>query len=644
MNSLTTKFLSLAVVPFLLGARPTRADTLEIATDVCIYGATPSGILAAVAVRQGGRSVVIVEPSRWVGGMLGAGLKPTQDCPNIHATGGMTRQLLTTLGQPLIEKDGRTIRGSRGNRELNPADIRRDFLDLLQQHEIRVVYEHRVSRCEKDGPAIRAAVFDLAPFDETGCPVAEPQRTDALRVTARVFIDAGYEGDLMAHAGASYRTGREAAADFDEPFAGVQPPMEAVPIDPFVEPGNRATGLLAWVEQDHGKLVGAADDYTQAYNYRYYTTSDSQHRIALTPPVGYDAAEFELVGRYVEHLTETIPDPQKLHERLGRIFPGWMNSGEWNYHRDSLFTMAPVGISHVYAAGDYADKARIWKQHQDYLRGLHHFMSTDPRVPEPFRQQTAALGLDGRPHPETQGWPHQLYIRVARRLKGCYTITAHDVYNRTTVDDPIGLAQYGIDTYPARRIWFEHEARIYVGLEGKMFVGGARGPTNVPYPVPYRAITPSADECTNLLVPVCFSATHMGYASARMEPVFMICGQSAGIAACQAFAEETTVQQIDPRALRSALEKAGQVLEWTGELAKLAGPRGGGATYTFDELCRTCDTDGDRRVSRAEWEAGKQGRSRLFPIIDKSQDGFIDPSEYAAFQEYKKTNPDWQEE
>lgn len=626
------------------GLPSARAQTQKIAADVCVYGATPAGILAAVAVRQGGRSVVIIEPSRWVGGMLGAGLKPTQDCPNIHATGGLTRQLLTTLGQPLIEKDGQAVRASRSNRELNPADIRKDFLDLVQQHEIRVVYDQRISRCEKDGPAIREAVFDLAPFDQLGCPVAEPRQAGSLRVAARVFLDAGYEGDLMACAGVSYRTGREAAAEFDEQHAGVQPPMEAAPIDPFVEPGNPASGLLAWVENDHGKPIGAADRYTQAYNYRYYTTDDPQHRIELTPPEDYDAAEFELVGRYIEHLTKTIEDPGQLNDRLRRIFPGWMNSGEWNYHRDSLFTMAPVGISQFYAGGDYAAKARVWKQHQDYLRGLHHFMSTDRRVPEAFRKQTAALGLDRRPHPETQGWPHQLYIRVARRLNGRYTITAHDVYNRTVVDDAIGLAQYGIDTYPARRIWFRHDGQVYVGTEGKMFLGGAKGPTNVPYPIPYRAIMPKERECTNLLVPVCFSATHLGYASARMEPVFMICGQSAGIAACQALDEGTTIQQIDPPAFRKALKQAGQVLEWTEELSRLAGPRDGSATYTFDELCRTCDSDGDRRVSKPEWETGKPGWGWVFPLIDKSQDGFIDHQEYAAFQEYKKNNPDWQQE
>ncbi|MCH5372614.1 MAG: FAD-dependent oxidoreductase, partial [Planctomycetes bacterium] len=556
------------VVALTIGSSFARAETPVIDVDVCVYGATPSGILAALAVQREGHTVVIVEPSRWVGGMLGAGLKPTQDCPNIHATGGMTRLLLTTLGQPVRVVDGKEIREQRSNRELSPKDIRQDFSDLLQEHEIRVIHNHRVRSCDKDGPAIRTATFDLAPFDELGCPTAEPEKVDALRVAAAIFIDATYEGDLMAVAGVTYRVGRESAAEFDEEHAGVQPPMEVTPIDPFVEAGNPESGLLAWVEDDQGKPIGAADGYTQAYNYRYYTTDDPEYRAPLTPPPDYDPREFELVGRYVEYLTKTIEDPQQLDERLTRIFPGWMNSREWNYHRESLFTMAPVGISQLYANGDYTAKARVWKQHQDYLRGLHHFMSTDPRVPEAFRQKTAALGLDMRYHPETHGWPHQLYIRVSRRMAGRYTITAHDVYNRTTVDDPIGLAQYGIDTYPARRIWFQRDGRPYVALEGKMFIGGSRGPTNVPYPIPYRAITPKGDECTNLLVPVCFSATHLGYASARMEPVFMICGESAGIAACHALAENTTVQRIDMRSYREAIERAGQVLEWTDERAR----------------------------------------------------------------------------
>ncbi len=629
--------LVLAVLPILsvsaVDARDESGDAEPLEAYVCVYAATPSGILAAVAVKQRGHSVVVIEPSRWVGGILGAGLKPMQDCPNHAATGGMTRTLLQTLGQPEGEP------GAKSTRELTPNDIRDDFGKLLDEHGIRVVYNHRIARCEKPSTDITVAVFDLAPYDALGCPPTQPETPDSLRVKAKVFIDASYEGDLLARAGVSYRVGREATAEFNEPHAGVRPPQVLTPIDPFVEPGRPESGLLCWVEHDHGKPVGAADGYTQAYNYRYYTTSDPEHRVPIAPPDDYDPVHYELVGRYVEHLVANF-DGKELRDRLVGIWPGWMNSGEWNYQRRTLFSMAPLGISHQYADGYHADRARVWKEHQNYLRGLAHFMRTDARVPESHRNEIAALGLDGRFHPETQGWPHQLYVRVARRLKGRYTITAHDVYNRTEVGDSIGLAQYGIDTYPARRIWLRREGRTWVGIEGNMFIGGNRGPTNVPYPVSYRAITPQAEECTNLLVPVAFSATHLGYASARMEPVFMICGESAGIAACRAMDEAASVQDIDMDAYKEALEAAGQKLFWDPQHDRA--PGFGQTGLTFARLLRECDADGDGLVCRDEWNAGKPGWEWLFPFIDTTGDGTIDKAEYDAFQLYKAEHPDWQ--
>jgi hypothetical protein len=528
-------------------------DIYEV--DVCVYGATPSGILAAYAVHCKGRSVVIVEPGRWVGGILGAGIKPMQDCPNFDAVGGMTRTLLKTLGQPL---DGPRL----GQAELRPEQIRKDFLSLLCDRDIQVIYDHRIGRCIKDGPVIRELFFDLAPFDDFGCPPEEAQRPDHLQVRAKIYIDAGYNGDLLACSGVSFRVGRESTDEYGEEMAGVRELQHLTPIDPFAEPGNPDRVLLPLVEDDHGKPVGAADNYIQAYNYRFYVATDPEYRIPFEPPAGYQPRDFELVGRYVTYLKGTIPNEEELFEALRHIFPGWRNAADYNYYRGLLFTMAPVGISQRYAGGDYAEKSRIWKQHQDYLRGLHYFLSTDPRVPEAFREETARLGLDRRPHPDTHGWPHQLYIRASRRMVGRYTVTANDVYNRTKIDDSIGLAQYGIDTYPSRRIWLKRDDRYFVALEGNMFLGGARGPTNTPYPIPYRAITPKSDECTNLLVPVCFSASHLGYASARMEPVFMICGESAGIAAVHAMKENKPVQDIDMPAYRNELLKANQRLAW----------------------------------------------------------------------------------
>lgn len=534
----------------------------QVDADVCVYTATASGIMAAIAVKKEGKRVVIIEPGKWAGGILGSGIKPIQDCPNFEAVGGTTRQVMKSLGMktPGTDETGEDLR--RAMRSVSPVDLRRDFLALLKSNSIEVVYDHRVQRVDKKDKKITQAVFEYAPFDERGLPPAVASKYDDLIVTASVFIDASYEGELMARSGVSFMAGRESVTDYNEENAGVREPQNLTPIDPYVIPGIKESGLLPLIDTDHGRPVGAGDFYTQAYNFRYYVTSEPANRAAFTKPDNYRAEDYELVGRYVEYLVKTTPQQEELLKLLRDIFPGWMNSGEYNYQRNSLITMAPVGVSHVYINGDYATKAAVWRYHQDYLRGLHYFLATDSRVPEVFRKETASLGLDKRHHPETQGWPHQLYIRVSRRMVSSYTIHAADVYNKTTITDPVGLAQYGIDTYPSRRVAVEKNGKVNVALEGKMFIGGANGPTNVPYPIPYRSIVPLKAECTNLIVPVCFSATHQGYASARMEPVFMICGESAGIAAVQSINEKKAVQEIDASKYQEKLKSAGQRLTW----------------------------------------------------------------------------------
>ncbi len=555
--------LSILVI-FLLKYNSTFSQVPELfEADVCIYAATASGIMAALAVKQEDKSVVIIEPSKWVAGMLGAGIKPIQDCPNFEAVGGTTKKLMKYLGTgskiPLREDSLRIISRTK----MSPRQVREDFIRLLEENDIDIIYNHRVSMVNKQNAQIEEVIFDFAPVDETGAPKPEAETPSALKVKAKIFIDASYEGELMARSGVSYRVGRESRFDFDEELAGVGPPTNVTPIDPFIIKGEQNSGILPLIHDELDRKEGVGDYYTQAYNFRYYTTSDPQFRADFKKPANYDPAAYELVGRYIDYLKNEYPDQEQLDQRLSRIFPGWLNAGEYNYHRASLITMAPIGISHLYADGDYGTKSRIWKEHQDYLSGLKHFMSTDTRIPADFREKSAALGLDIRHHPETGGWPHQLYVRISRRMVGNYTITAHDVYNETTINDPIALAQYGIDTYPARRVWFEEAGQTFVALEGHMFVGGAKGPTNVPYPVPYRAIIPLKHECTNLLVPVCFSATHLGYASARMEPVFMICGESAGIAAVQAISENVSVQDIDQKKFHEQLIAAGQKLTWS---------------------------------------------------------------------------------
>lgn len=593
-------------VLFLLALHTAQAEVTPQKVDVCVYGATPAGIVAAVTARQEGCSVLIVEPSRWVGGILGAGIKPMQDCAAPQAVGGLTTSRVFKLGK-------------------QPPDIRQAFAAWLEEEKIAVLFEYRVQKMEKTGKSITKLVLELAPPDKNGVPAPKAAQSDAAVVEAKVFIDASYEGDVMAAAKVPYAVGREAKEAFNEELAGVGPTTNWTPIDPYVVQGDAKSGLLPLVDADHGLPKGAADDYTQAYNYRFYVTHDPAKRIAFGKPAGYDAKDFEVVGRYVEHLVRSIEDEGKLLKKLRDIFPGWLNSGEYNYKRDSLVTIAPLGVSRYYQDGNWEAKSRIWRQHKDYLSGLHHFLSTDARVPEKFRAETAGLGLDKTMHADTEGWPNQLYVRISRRMQGPYVLTLADVWNQTQVEDSVGLALYGVDIYPVRRyaVADPGTGKMGVATEGNMFVGGSQG-TGHPYPIPYRAITPKADVCSNLLVPVCFSASYIAYASARMEPVFCVLGESAGVAAAQAIHEGVPVQQIDATKLRSRLLERGQILAWTGPAVRHAGVETG------------------EWESKEAWSEAKPGWEWLFPFIDTSKDGKISTTEHAAFQAYKKQNPDWQ--
>lgn len=518
------------------------------AVDVCVYGATPSGVVAAITAKQEGKTVLLIEPSRWVGGILGAGLKPKQDCPDPSVIGGLTKTKVFTLGD-------------------NPPAIRAAMLAWLKAEGVPVLFEYRVTEVKKDGAKIAAITVIYTPPDRLGVPMGEPESTAPRReVAARVFIDASYEGDVMALARVPYAIGRESSATFNESPAGMNKPTNWSPIDPWVQPGVPTSGLLPLVEMDHKKALGAADDYSQAYNFRFYVTTDPLKRAPFERPPGYAPEQFELVGRFVEYLKHKYQDnPAELTKQLAGIFPGWLNTGDYNYQRSSLVTIAPLGRSRFYQDGSWTERAKVWREHIDYLSGLHYFLSTDPRVPAEFRTRTRELGLDRTMHPETSGWPNQLYVRIARRMKGEYVLTHADVKNEIAPpQDAVGLGLYGVDIYPVRRIAVANPETGQMGIatEGNMFIGGSRG-TGVPYAVPYRAIVPRAEDCGNLLVPVCFSASYIAYASARMEPTYCVLGESAGVAAVQSIEESVPVQKVDISKLHERLIRRGQVLSWS---------------------------------------------------------------------------------
>ncbi|MDR0337052.1 MAG: FAD-dependent oxidoreductase [Planctomycetaceae bacterium] len=513
--------------------------------DVCIYGATPAGLVAAATAKQEGMSVLLVEPSRWLGGILGAGIKPRQDCPEPKSVGGLTKKRIFNLGNL-------------------PPLFRQAAADWMNEENIPILYEYRVVAVEKKGTDIEKIRVEFAPPDAYGVPVPKTDPAKYKEIQAKIFIDTSYEGDLMFLAKVDYAIGREAQTTFDEKVAGVGLPTNWTPIDPYVEPNQPESGILKMVDPDHGKLFGDGDDYTQAYNYRFYLTKETAKKIPLGIPDDYDPKDYELLGRYVEYLVNTFSNNETvLMKKLADIFPGWMNSGDHNYQRHSLFTIAPLGVSRFYQDGDWAVRSHVWAWHRNYLRGIHHFLATDSRVPEKFRQATAEYGLDKTMHEDTAGWPNQLYIRISRRMKGEAILDLHDVWNKRQHENSVGLALYGVDTYPVRRYIAKHPetGQIGVATEGNMFIGKARG-TGIPYQIPYGAIVPKREQCTNLFVPICFSASYIAYASARMEPVFCILGESAAVAAAQAIKSNRPVQEIDQTIYRNKLLERGQILEW----------------------------------------------------------------------------------
>jgi hypothetical protein len=370
------------------------------------------------------------------------------------------------------------------------------------------------------------------------------------QVTGRVFIDASYEGDVMAKAGVRYHVGREANAVYGETLNGSQPDMDArhwhkffFPLDPYVKPGDPASGLLPGISPDQPPLTGVGDHRVQAYNFRLCLTAVPENRRPFPKPPGYDPRRYELLARYLEAGRFDALD-------LNRAMP----NGKTDLNNQGGFSTNNIGMNYEYPDGDYAARARIWADHVTYQQGLMWFLQNDPRCPAKVRAQVAKWGLCQDEFTDHGGWPHQLYIREARRMIGELVMTEHHCRRAEVVPDGIGCAAYGMDSHNVMRYyrdgWVRNEGNVQEKVVG-------------PYPISYRAIVPREAECANLLVPVCLSASHIAYGSIRMEPVFMVLGQSAAHAASLALETGSSVQRIDRSVLQQRLSAAGQVLDWT---------------------------------------------------------------------------------
>ena len=505
--------------------------------DIGVYGGTASGVMAAVTAAKQGRTVVIVEPSRWLGGMTGGGLSHV-DWGREKAVGGTPLSILS--------------------KNYDDAKYREVFSQLVKKYRIRVIYEHRVSTVQKEGASIRSITLDHAPPDALGCPVAAPKESNAMSISAQVFIDCSYEGDLMARAGVSYTWGRESRDEYGESLAGVRPNLAVYEIDPYVKPGDSKSGLLPFVQGMKPQPKGSADRLTMGYGFRWKFSKDAD-RIPIPAPENYDPKQWELYRRGFISKAK-IDEGRRMKGKLGFFEPagGRIHSlGAGNLAR-ALLAPTNYGSNAEYPDGDYATRARIWKADQEFMSGMTHFLRTDDCVPDKFKQTAVEFGFQRGIFDETQGWPHQLYVREARRMKSDYVVTQRDLEGDTDPEDSIGLASYGVDDWPYATYVHEGKVALYGGEFSMVYLDEKYEGI---YKIPYRAITPRRSECNNLLVPVCVSASHIAMTSIRMEPVWMILGESAGVAAAMAVNENLPVQQVPYASIKEKLVALQQRLE-----------------------------------------------------------------------------------
>ncbi|MBI5773161.1 MAG: FAD-dependent oxidoreductase [Verrucomicrobia bacterium] len=560
----------------LAGVTTQAAEVIE--ADIVIFGGTSGGVAAAVQARRMGKSVVIAEWSRHLGGLTTGGLGAT-DIGNKGVIGGIAREFYEQIathyakpeawkweepkksaalgsGQergadPLVAKTGRPTKWT-----FEPHVAMGIYRKWLADAGVPVYFGQRLASVKKDGAR-------LVEFT-----------TDSGRVfRGKVFIDASYEGDLMAKAGVSYHVGREANATYGETINGIraQTPKHQflVDVDPYVKPGQPASGLLPFIQPGDGGKPGDGDKCVQTYNYRLCMTRTKANMIPwerLKPP-GYNEKKYELLARLLE-----------AHEKAGKplrvgalMNPVMMPNDKTDTNNNGAFSTDFIGENYDFPDGDYATRARIEQEHVNYIKGFLYFLATSARVPKALHDEMNSWGLAADEFLDTAHFPAQMYVREARRMISDYVMTEADCRWQRKAADAVGMGAYGMDSHNCQRLVQNGVARN----EGDVQVGVAG-----PYPISYRSIVPKQGQCENLLVPVCLAATHIGYGSIRMEPVFMAMGQSAATAAVMALDAKSPVQKVDYAKLRAKLLADGQVLEWTGpgrvtannfDPAKLAG-------------------------------------------------------------------------
>ncbi len=490
--------------------------------DVCIYGGTSAGVIAAYTAAKMHKTVILIEPGKYLGGLTSGGLGYT-DIGNKYAITGLARNFYRRMGRHY---------GTFEQWIFEPHAATQIFNDYVREANVPVLYQYRIINALKRNEFIKQITLENS---------TSPSSSTNKTITAKMFIDCSYEGDLMARAGVSYTIGREANSQYHETWNGVELlDKHQFPdgVDPYKLPGNASSGLLWGISNNTLDPNGTGDKKVQSFNYRICLTNDANNSIAVTKPQDYDSSMFELLVRLMQAQT----NKRKLSDY---IFFGMMPNHKTDINNNGGFSTDMIGMNYNYPDAGYAERAVIIKQHEAYTKGLLWFLGHDARVPAEIRNEMLQWGYPKDEYADNGYWSPQLYLRECRRMIGSYVMTQANCESHEVVKDGIGMAAYTMDSHNCERL----VVNGMVKNEGDVQKGGFG-----PYPVSYRAIIPKESECGNLLVPVCLSASHIAYGSIRMEPVFMVLAQSSAEAACLAIDANQKVQQVDVPKLEAMLK------------------------------------------------------------------------------------------
>jgi FAD-dependent oxidoreductase family protein len=549
------------ILPLLLLILASTANTQsnnQAQYDLVIYGGTAAAVTAAVQAKQMGKTVIIVSPDKHLGGLSSGGLGFT-DTGNKAVIGGLAREYyhrvyqhyqkpeawnwerreqFGNIGQGTVALDGE----NRTMWIFEPHVAEQVFEDFIREYKIPVVRNEWLNR--KTG------------VKKSGASIVSIKTLSGKTYAGKMFIDATYEGDLMAAAGVSYHVGRESKAQYGEQWNGVQTGVlhhrhhfGAVKdkISPYWIPGDPKSGVLPRISTAPPGEYGAADNKLQAYCFRMCLTDHAENRVPFPKPAGYDPKQYELMLRIFQ------AGWREGFQKFDRI-PN--HKTDTNNH--GPFSTDNIGFNYDYPEASYERRRQIIREHEQYQKGWLYFIANDPRVPKDVQDEFRKWGLAKDEFKDNGNWPHQIYVREARRMVGAYVMTENELLKKRPTPDSVGMGSYGIDSHNIQRYIIGTGKDAYVQNEGDIGVS-----TNGPYQIAYGSLVPKKGQADNLFVPVAMSSSHIAYGSIRMEPVFMILGQSSATAAVMAIDGKLAVQDVPYAKLRERLLQDKQVLEYS---------------------------------------------------------------------------------